>query len=487
MLLYSQYKALFLKLHQLLTANHTVLTLFPHIYTLSSSGNPIIKQAGVHLCKYLNRVTLFQIQKFLVGEMHQSNTFWIQKNAAFMNWSNEYVLVPSNIPPPLTISLCRRFLFISSVLRVLERKGDSGDQLQATNCSREWYVQLQSLSDNNLPSSFANQLEVVITKMYHQITVYLWSILCAHDVRGLFYDLRRCFLLDDDVFQTWLSSGAMHVLQQNTSLFIDASNDLSKLFQRIENEYSCMDNVSICIASANKISMTTTGANIASPQSQSSSYSQLLDQISKLREQWHDHLHVKAQVKWPLDLLISEEISEIYNQIWQFLLLIKRVQMELNDCYMTLMKTNKQARTRSHQQQLHMIMHFLVDHIWYYLGVDVIDAQFSNFAKFLSTCESFQACKVQHEQFLMRIHKSMFLGKAGQVVRTTLLKLLDVILSFTHVVRTEQIDNHLTEIDNHWKRQMSLFWTLLENGADREVSVLCLRVDFNGWFSKSGE
>jgi len=128
-----------------------------------------------------------------------------------------------------------------------------------------------------------------------------------------------------------------------------------------------------------------------------------------------------------------------------------------------------------------------VDHIWYYLGVDVIGAHFSELEKFLSKCESFQACKVQHEQFLMRIHKSMFLGKSGQVVRATLLQLIDIIMTFTHVVRTEQLDLYLSDIDHHWRRQMSLFWNLLENGADRELSVLCLRIDYNGWFSRTGD
>jgi hypothetical protein len=431
------------------------------------------------------------MQKFLLGEPMSSNddnNFWIQRNSEYSNWSSEYYLVHQHIPPPLSVELCRKFLFIASVLHVLKRKDldtDEEKKLQINRYSREWYQQLQSLSQYETPNSFSNQLEMIISKIYSQITIYLWKILCDHDVKCLFQDLRRCYLLDNDVFQAWLSNGALSILQQYTGLSIETANDLSLLFQKMENEFPSMDSVTIgisaskhCLSSMATIGTTTTISKITI------GYEQLLEQISTLKDQWHDHLRVNTVIKWPLNLLISEEILELYNQIWQFLLLVKRVQMELNDSYMTLIKNGSKDNGYKRLLQLRLPMQFLVDHIWYYLGIDVIGTQFSQFEQFLGeSCHSFQECRTYHEQTLMKIHKNMFLSKGGQMVRATLFKLLDIILSFTHIVRTENISLYLNDIEKNWKHQMSQFWDLLEKGTDREVSVLCLRVDYNGWFS----
>jgi gamma-tubulin complex component 4 len=379
-------------------------------------------------------------------------------------------------------------LFIASVLHVLKRKDldtDEEKKLQINKYSREWYQQLQSLSQYETPNTFSNQLEMIISKIYNQITIYLWKILCDHDVKCLFQDLRRCYLLDNDVFQAWLSNGALIILQQYTGLSIETANDLSILFQKMENEFPCMDSVTIGIsASKHSLSSMATIGTTTTISKTTIGYEQLLEQISTLKDQWHDHLRVNTVVKWPLNLLISEEILELYNQIWQFLLLVKRVQMELNDSYMTLMKDGSKDNGYKRLLQLRLPMQFLVDHIWYYLGIDVIGTQFSQFEQFLGeSCHSFQECRTYHEQTLMKIHKNMFLSKGGQMVRATLFKLLDIILSFTHIVRTENISAYLNDIEMNWRHQMNQFWHLLENGTDREVSVLCLRVDYNGWFS----
>jgi hypothetical protein len=466
---------MFHKMLEILKSEHSTLTLFPNVYQLASSGNPLIKHCGVTMCNYLNKVTLFHMQKFLLGDV-QSELFWIQKNNSNSHWNHEYSLITNHIPPPLTIATCRKFLFITSACHLLQKQNDSSEKTEVNNLMSQWYIQLQTLAEQSTPNSFSQQLELLITKMYNQITVYLWKMICANDVKNLFRDLRSLYLLDGDMFQMWFANGALKTLQNNSSIFSDAVTDVNRQFQRMENQFESFELVSIT-ADMTNFSTASLTADYTHP------YEQLFDQISKLRQQWHDRMSLNVEIKWPLCILISDDALELYNQIWQLILLVKRVQMELNDCYMTLVK-QKQSDNRI-QQQIHMVMNFLVEHIWYYLGVDIIGAQFSQFEQFLNKCESFQSCKVQHEQFLMKIHKYMFLGKSGQVVKSTLLKLMDIILVYTHTVRTEQINLYIHDINAQWKRQTNLFWSLLENGADREVSVLCLRVDFNGWFSRN--
>lgn len=117
-------------------------------------------------------------------------------------------------------------------------------------------------------------------------------------------------------------------------------------------------------------------------------------------------LSLDYTVDWPLHLILGPDTLEKYNQIYRFLLPIKRVQLDLQDAWKLKVKSMKNMSDNElfrQAMQLRQHMSFLVDNIYSYLQVDVLEALHVQLQEGLKKSSDFEeVCRLhdQHVQLL---------------------------------------------------------------------------------------
>ncbi|XP_013394474.1 gamma-tubulin complex component 4 [Lingula anatina] len=208
-------------------------------------------------------------------------------------------------------------------------------------------------------------------------------------------------------------------------------------------------------------------------------------------------LGLEYSVEWPLHLLTTESCLEKYNQLFSFLLLVKRVELDLQHCWMLHMNHFKQQEMLENERQmwnLRMHMSFLVDNLQYYLQVDVIESQFSILLEKIHTTRDFEAIRLAHDQFITSLLSQSFLLMKG--VSRCLHEILNgchafcVLVSHSHTGMDERQIAKLEEIAKNFQRQSKLLFSILSSVKSHQgsphLAQLLLRMDYNKYFSMAG-
>lgn len=104
-------------------------------------------------------------------------------------------------------------------------------------------------------------------------------------------------------------------------------------------------------------------------------------------------LSLDYSIEWPLHLILGPDTIEKYNQLFRFLLPIKRVQLELQEAWQLKVKSMKHMSDNElfrQAMQLRQHMSFLVDNIYSYLQVDVLEALHSQLQDGLKNSSDFE-------------------------------------------------------------------------------------------------
>uniref|UniRef100_A0A182Q149 S-adenosylmethionine sensor upstream of mTORC1 n=1 Tax=Anopheles farauti TaxID=69004 RepID=A0A182Q149_9DIPT len=88
-----------------------------------------------------------------------------------------------------------------------------------------------------------------------------------------------------------------------------------------------------------------------------------------------EQIVLKYKVKWPLHLLFSPRILERYNEMFRFLLRIKKIQHDLLQIWSY--QREKRIQHNLEVVQLRNKLLFLINNLQYYLQVDVLESQFA--------------------------------------------------------------------------------------------------------------
>lgn len=118
-------------------------------------------------------------------------------------------------------------------------------------------------------------------------------------------------------------------------------------------------------------------------------------------------IELKYKVKWPLQLLFSPKVIDRYNDMFRFLLQIKKIQYEL---HMVWCQHREQKLTKNHElrQFRHKLM-YLIDNLQYYLQVDVLEDQFTILMNAVQQSNDFEHIKRTHIIFQANILSLCFL------------------------------------------------------------------------------
>lgn len=145
------------------------------------------------------------------------------------------------------------------------------------------------------------------------------------------------------------------------------------------------------------------------------------------------HLSLDYSVQWPLNLILSSSILHQYNEIFQFLFQVKKVQIGLQNGW-NLLRTPKLPFRLTHRfQLLRNQMAFFIDTLSQYLHVDVFSSQIQALDERMRVCKDFEDLSSSHQHFLSQVLLECFLSVPA--FKRTFSNIFDIIASFTTLIR----------------------------------------------------
>uniref|UniRef100_A0A182MP26 Gamma-tubulin complex component n=1 Tax=Anopheles culicifacies TaxID=139723 RepID=A0A182MP26_9DIPT len=230
------------------------------------------------------------------------------------------------------------------------------------------------------------------------------------------------------------------------------------------------------------------------------------------------HIMLKYKVKWPLHLLFSPRILDRYNEMFRFLLRIKKIQHDLLQIWSY--QRERRIKHNSEVVQLRNKLMFLINNLQYYLQVDVLESQFAILMAAIANSAKqadFERIQRAHTIFQANVLSLCFLltssnsGESSSLSTTTtmasvtqaqenpVLTILDSILSIvdrfctfcmlckdpmTNAERKEFV-TYEQGFMNHVDSLLKLLIGLKAGPSSAPLSQLLLRLDFNHWFSSN--
>lgn len=118
-------------------------------------------------------------------------------------------------------------------------------------------------------------------------------------------------------------------------------------------------------------------------------------------------VRLKFNVKWPLHMFFSPTIIDRYNQLFRFLLQIRRAQNDLH----TVWRMHREQKVAGNLiiSQLRNRMLFFIDNLQYYLQADVLESQYSILINAIQNCKDFEFIQRSHSIFQANIMSLCFL------------------------------------------------------------------------------
>ena len=215
-------------------------------------------------------------------------------------------------------------------------------------------------------------------------------------------------------------------------------------------------------------------------------------------------LGLEARLGWPLSLVFTPEAIAGYNAVFPFLLRVARVQRRLGDAWAAQMRRGRlrgpaaapSASAGSRLLRLRANMSFLLGNLLSYLQGDVVDAQHELLLQRAAAARGFDDFLAAHGEFLTALRVQTF--RSAAPVRNLLAELLRLgeslcaLLDKGGVALTPTSFAELDRIEQAFAHQAAFLFRLLSSvgsaasatGRDH-LAQLLLRLDYNGWLSRS--
>ncbi|CAF0786935.1 unnamed protein product [Didymodactylos carnosus] len=332
---------------------------------------------------------------------------------------SQYQLIPNMLPSYIPLQLAEKIIFIGESWLLLKNNDQNSDDLLTTI---ETYFKSDTIDYNQqnkfvleqfkkLASEDFNlfELERIVEESRLQLSLIL---------RYLFVEkFHLCKELDQIKTYYLIGRGELYTLfinRANTTLLNlkkvnrSTENDINELFKQCINDLQ-LDTV----LSPENFQLKFTFKDDATTQQDASLnrrllFSKELPQDTVPFDFWScgwSNLMIKYNIKYPLKAFFSENSKQRYNDIFQLLLVLRYVQIELNSIWL-LMKTNHNI---GHISQLRNLMSFFINNLQYYIQIDVLEHKYQQLIKSIQSSKDFQHIKHLHELFLNDIQTDCFM------------------------------------------------------------------------------
>lgn len=271
-----------------------------------------------------------------------------------------------------------------------EKKSSSSSSSLWNNCEIEFFNKIQSLQSASYELDVAKHEQIIdeiknfISKRLSEIAINQADLVQQLKLIKDFYLIGRGELFLEFIKQTCTLKSTGRVNEKIV-------RDITKAFQSAAHSVNVIDDLE-------QFSLTIPIAD------------EYDSSISTYDYDYNDYLQfieLKYKVKWPLQLLFSPKVIDRYNDMFRFLLQIKKVQYEL---HMVWCQHREQKLTKNYElrQFRHKLM-YLIDNLQYYLQVDVLEDQFSILMNAVQQSNDFEHIKRTHIIFQANILSLCFL------------------------------------------------------------------------------
>lgn len=342
---------------------------------------------------------------------------------------------------------------------------------------------------------------------------HLWQLVVVRaDLNGHLKALKDYFLLaKGDFFQCFLEeSRQMMRLPPRQST---AEADLMVPFQlaaikTIGEEEKYFSRVSLRMPSFGSV---VKSSQVDLPKTGSTSVS-LSNASSEISLDGWDGIALEYSVDWPLQLFFTQEVLSQYLRVFQYLLRLKRTQMELEKSWASVMhqdhtdfakRRNDRLNCSVSQQRRQRFrpmwrvrehMAFLIRNLQFYIQVDVIESQWNVLQAHIRDSHDFTELVGFHQEYLSALISQSFLD-IGSVSRI-LDSIMKLCLQFCWSIENQENNPNTSELEHlteEFNKKSNSLYTILRSsrlaGSQRAPFLrrFLLRLNFNLFFETTAQ
>lgn len=297
----------------------------------------------------------------------------------------QFSLQPSLMPSFVPLSTASKITRIGDVIKSLQQSHSQSLPLNFKDISTELYGQKKDqlfsdlLSLESVPLFTKNEFVGVIDKFYNVVDEYM---------------LKASFNEDSFVYHMQLVRD--FYLLGNGEFYIHFLNKVGSLSQKHD-----------ILLRTIKVAFTNTAQNVKLHKSvcKTFGFSSLVNKNAD--ETTWTNIKVTMETKWPLQFIFTNSVQTNYSKLFSFLSRIKRVQTNLYEIYIE--KKSTCSNQTGHIDQLRTKLIFLIDTLYSYLQMDVIEVEYFLLLEKLSYANDFQTIKHIHDMFQTNIMRDSFL------------------------------------------------------------------------------
>ncbi|KAJ7518689.1 hypothetical protein O6H91_20G003500 [Diphasiastrum complanatum] len=398
---------------------------------------------------------------------------------------------------------------------VLSSSGYQGPQLLPQEQADKIAALLKGLKEK--PLFHRMSFEHAVDEIRTIAATHLWQLMVVHsDLLGHLKALKDYFLLaKGDFFQCFLeeSRSLMRLPPRPSTAEADLKipfqqaaiktiGDDDKYFSRVSLRMPTIGNAAVSNLPGESTRQRPSadvnlGTTINSYGDAGSGYS---------NDGW-DSIALDYSINWPLQLLFTKEVLAKYSRVFQYVLRLKRIQLELEKSWAEAMQhdradaiearkepvsgsTAKQRRQqRMPMWRVRQHMAYLITNLQFYIQVDVIESQWNLLQERIQGSKDFTELARFHQEYLSALISQSFLD-IGSVSRI-LDSIIKLCLQLGRVIEQQDGTLNTLELDRiteEFNKKSNSLYTILRSsklaGSQRApfLRQFLLRLNYNSFF-----
>jgi hypothetical protein len=206
------------------------------------------------------------------------------------------------------------------------------------------------------------------------------------------------------------------------------------------------------------------------------------------RELWN-YLGLECELKWPVLLLMTNDILRSYNHLFQFLFRLKRItfglQLTWKSSFFRRTKTTKESRNAS---MLRSKMSFVMQNIQMYFQVLNVESGFTKCQADVEEALDFEKVKRIHDNFIASLVKKCYIH--SKTIRSALDDLINCCWKFVEYVIHQDstgsilLGDRIELITQEFNERFHYFYSVLQHSDARDLVFL---LDYNDYFSSESK
>ncbi|KAI3741789.1 hypothetical protein L1987_59466 [Smallanthus sonchifolius] len=447
-------------------------------------------------------------------------------DGSLSDWHLGFHISLDMLPEYIPMHIAESILFAGKAIRVLRNPSSAFRSVDARH--------KKLMGDELLPQSEADKIESMLINLkdsseFHKRSFegavdsiraiaasHLWQLVVVRaDLNGHLKAIKDYFLLaKGDFFQTFLEESRQ--LMRLPPRLSTAEADLMVPFRlavtkTISDEDKYFSRVTLRMPAIGT-NIKSSKVDVSKPKYADTDSGLSSDTSLETSLDGWDGIALEYSVDWPLQLFFTQEVLSRYCRIFQYLLRLKRTQLELEKSWESVMQQDHSIFSERHiervngslsQQRRQCFrpmwrvrehMAFLIRNLQFYIQVDVIESQWNVLQTHIEESRDFAELVEFHQEYLSALISQSFLD-IGSVSRI-LDGIMKLCLQFCWKMENQETDastNELERITEEFNKKSNSLYTILRSsrlaGSQRAPFLrrFLLRLNFNSYFEQTAQ